>query len=444
MKSLGMPKTVGVKGIAVELLRYYVPVDEFAEGRGLNVDKLRKGLGIEGVSVPAENQTTVTLAAECVRKLKEELDVLDEGKVKSITFVTEEARWGQNRAWELIGRTRRDGIDLRKAASTTTMATCSPFPIELTKAFGRCELAKRRGKEHDALIIASDISRYPRGVGEETGGGGATAWLLGIGDEDELIATLDKPNVGYTNFVPDWFRDNQGLPIFDGQLSLLSYNLAIHRAVERFKEEHDIPSLLNFVGNGVLALHRSGTHYTPKCAFALLYGIERTEDSELASILDSSEREVENFCDEILEAFERDDEDKIEAWQRIVSKNQRRIADLWNELRTHLKRVRKDPGFQREYDSKLRPSLEGLEREGNPYSASTPICAANAMCNKDLRNERIVMVSYGSGASANAMSIMVGKDYRDKITDVREEVRKKQAISFDEYLRIRKERWGLD
>ncbi|MFP4006026.1 MAG: hydroxymethylglutaryl-CoA synthase [Candidatus Hadarchaeia archaeon] len=92
-------------------------------------------------------------------------------------------------------------------------------------------------------------------------------------------------------------------------------------------------------------------------------------------------------------------------------------------------------GFSRE---KIEPGLV-TPQIGNTYSGATPI-GLSSILDQAEPGDRILMVSYGSGAGSDAFSLIVGegvKKNEDSVPKVREYIQDKKDISYEEYAKIR-------
>jgi hydroxymethylglutaryl-CoA synthase len=64
-----MSNSVGIDALGFALPRLVLPMQAFAEGRGMEYEKLRFGLGLEAMAVPDTDEDCVTLAAQAAWNL---------------------------------------------------------------------------------------------------------------------------------------------------------------------------------------------------------------------------------------------------------------------------------------------------------------------------------------------------------------------------------------
>jgi len=62
---------VGIDDIAAYIPRHYLPIETLAVERGIEPDKLTKGLGLTAMALPDVYEDTATMAANAARQLIE-------------------------------------------------------------------------------------------------------------------------------------------------------------------------------------------------------------------------------------------------------------------------------------------------------------------------------------------------------------------------------------
>ena len=62
---------VGIDDVAVHIPRLFLDMADFASLRGLNAEKLRRGLGLEAMALPDVHEDPATMGANAVAELIE-------------------------------------------------------------------------------------------------------------------------------------------------------------------------------------------------------------------------------------------------------------------------------------------------------------------------------------------------------------------------------------
>ena len=216
---------VGIEAIAFHGPEHYVELTDLAKARGVDPDKYTKGLGQIRMAVATPMEDTVTLAVNAARKVLNNFDI-DCHDIGTLVVGTES---GVDHS-KPVAVYVHDALGLRANCHTyETKHACfgamaAVFSANDWISCGRADGAK-------ALIIASDIARYPIGdPGEPTQGAGAVAMV--ISDRPHLLQFDPEVRGHYTKQVMDFWRPLYSPTAFvDGHYSIGCYLNALEGAL---------------------------------------------------------------------------------------------------------------------------------------------------------------------------------------------------------------------
>ena len=178
----------GIDDISVYIPRLYVDASDFAEARGLDPQKLVRGLGIAKMAIVDSNQDPACLAANACLKVmqRNKLSPEDIGRL----YVATESSFDESKAMNsyVIGM-------LEQVYGKETFGHCGGIECKFACVSGSYALYDntnwiRAGESEDKyalVVVVSDIAKYDLGSsGEVTQGAGAVAMLLN--DSPRLLA----------------------------------------------------------------------------------------------------------------------------------------------------------------------------------------------------------------------------------------------------------------
>ena len=203
---------IGIDKIGFATSQYVLHLQDLAEARGIDPDKLSKGLLLKDLSIAPITEDIVTLASTAA------LDILDQEDRDAIDMVI------------LASET---GIDQSKAASVFVhgLLDINPFARSFeikeacyggTAALDYAKLHVSARPESKVLVLTSDIAKYGIGTpGEPTQGAGALAMLVSA---NPRILSFNEDNVAQTRDIMDFWRPNYSTtPFVDGVFSTRQY-----------------------------------------------------------------------------------------------------------------------------------------------------------------------------------------------------------------------------
>ena len=219
---------IGIDKISFYAPHYYVHMNNLADARNVEREKLTIGIGQDEMAVAPITQDPVTLAANAA------LNIIDEDDKEKIDFVMFGTETGIDHSksasvyvHQLLGLKRAArSIELKQACYGATAA------IQLAK--GHIAL----NPESKVLILASDIARYGLNTpGEVTQGAGAVAILLSANPK---ILVLDDESTFLTNDIMDFWRPTYSDVAFvDGKFSNEQYIAFFQNVWEQYKNKTD-------------------------------------------------------------------------------------------------------------------------------------------------------------------------------------------------------------
>jgi len=204
--------TIGIDKIGFATSQYVLKLQDLAEARGIDPEKLSKGLLLKELSIAPLTEDIVTLAASASDSI---LTEQERAEIDMVIVATE------------------SGIDQSKAAAVFVhgLLGIQPFARSFeikeacygaTAALYYAKLHVENSPESKVLVIASDIAKY--GIetpGEPTQGAGSVAMLI---TQNPRIMTFNNDNVAQTRDIMDFWRPNYSTtPYVNGVYSTQQY-----------------------------------------------------------------------------------------------------------------------------------------------------------------------------------------------------------------------------
>ncbi len=204
--------TIGIDKIGFATSQYVLKLQDLAEARGIDPEKLSKGLLLKELSIAPLTEDIVTLAASASDSI---LTEQERAEIDMVIVATE------------------SGIDQSKAAAVFVhgLLGIQPFArsFEIKEACYGATAALHYAKLHvenspksKVLVIASDIAKY--GIetpGEPTQGAGSVAMLI---TQNPRIMAFNNDNVAQTRDIMDFWRPNYSTtPYVNGVYSTQQY-----------------------------------------------------------------------------------------------------------------------------------------------------------------------------------------------------------------------------
>ena len=422
----------GIDDIAIYVPRLFVDARDFAKARGMDPDKLQRGLGVSKMAMVDTNQDPACMAANACLRIMErnKLSPSDIGRL----YVATESSLDESKAMNsyVIGM-------LEQVYGDDSFEHCGGIECKFACVSGSYALydnsnwiraGEAEGK--NAIVVVSDIAKYDIGSsGEYTQGAGAVAMLL---NDEPRIMTFD-PKVTSTSIKNeyDFYRPfGKETPIVNGQYSNLLYMIQVKKALMTYKEKALATGLIKLKENETILdyidfinMHLPYSNMGKKALAYLLRHEWRT--------MPYWKKIIEKMGME--EPIQKDPRGTIES---ILSDEEFMAKD-----HEFTKRFTQTEEFQEAYDSKLASSLIASRIVGNLYTASLYMGFRSCLefefqKGTDLEGKRFGFGSYGSGSSAMVFSGVIMPSYKEivKNMNLESEIGNRVKMSLEEYEEI--------
>jgi len=419
----------GIDDIAIYIPRLYLDAGDFAKARGLDPEKLERGLGIGQMAIVDTNQDPACLAANaCLRVMQK--NKLTPDKIGRL-YVATESSFDESKAMNsyVIGM-------LEQVYGADTFGHCGGIECKFACVSGSYALYDntnwiRAGEAEDkyALVVVSDIAKYDLGSsGEVTQGAGAIAMLLN--DNPRLLSFDPKVTATSIKNEYDFYRPfGKETPIVHGQYSNLLYLIQVKNALIDYKRKVKKTGLIKLKDGETILDHVDYLNmHLPysnmgKKALAYLVRHEWRDLPRWKKIIEEIGME---------EPIPKDPRGTIESVleDSEFMANDHQFTKLFTSTEMYAEL----------YESKLASSLIASKMIGNLYTASLYLGFRSSLefeyqKGVDLEGKRVGFCSYGSGASAMIFSGVIQPEYDQVVKDMNleAELGPRTKLSLDEY-----------
>ena len=426
----------GIDDISIYIPRLYLDAGDFAKARGLDPEKLERGLGIGQMAIVDTNQDPACLAANACLKVMQK-NKLTPDQIGRL-YVATESSFDESKAMNsyVIGM-------LEQVYGEDTFGHCGGIECKFACVSGSYALYDntnwiRAGESENkyALVVVSDIAKYDLGSsGEVTQGAGAIAMLLN--DKPRLLSF--DPRVTSTSIKNeyDFYRPfGKETPIVHGQYSNLLYLIQVKNALIDYKRKVKKTGLIKLNDGETILDHVDYLNmhlpYSNMGKKALAY-LVRHEWRDLPR--------WKKIIEEIgmKEPIPKDPRGTIES----VLED----AEFMGKDHQFTKLFTNTEKYVELYESKLASSLVASKMIGNLYTASLYLGFRSSLefeyqKGVDLNGKRVGFCSYGSGASAMIFSGVIQPEYGQivKRMNLEEEIGPRTKLSLDEYEELHENR----
>ena len=419
----------GIDDIAIYIPRLYLDASDFAKARGLDPEKLERGLGIGQMAIVDTNQDPACLAANaCLRVMQK--NKLTPDKIGRLYVATESA-FDESKAMNsyVIGM-------LEQVYGKDTFGHCGGIECKFACVSGSYALYDntnwiRAGEAEGkyALVVVSDIAKYDLGSsGEVTQGAGAIAMLLN--DNPRLLSFDPKVTSTSIKNEYDFYRPfGKETPIVHGQYSNLLYLIQVKNALIDYKRKVKETGLIKLKDGETILDHVDYLNmHLPysnmgKKALAYLVRHEWRDLPRWKKIIEEIGME---------EPIPKDPRGTIESTLEDAEfmANDHQFTKLFTSTEMYAEL----------YESKLASSLIASKMIGNLYTASLYLGFRSSLefeyqKGVDMNGKRVGFCSYGSGASAMIFSGVIQPEYDQVVKDMNleAELGPRTKLSLDEY-----------
>ena len=419
----------GIDDISIYIPRLYLDAGDFAKARGLDPEKLERGLGIGQMAIVDTNQDPACLAANACLKVMQK-NKLTPDKIGRL-YVATESSFDESKAMNsyVIGM-------LEQVYGKDTFGHCGGIECKFACVSGSYALYDntnwiRAGEAEDkyALVVVSDIAKYDLGSsGEVTQGAGAIAMLLN--DNPRLLSFDPKVTATSIKNEYDFYRPfGKETPIVHGQYSNLLYLIQVKNALIDYKRKVEKTGLIKLKDGETILDHVDYLNmHLPysnmgKKALAYLVRHEWRDLPRWKKIIEEIGME---------EPIPKDPRGTIES---VLEDSEFMASDhQFTKLFTSTEM------YAELYESKLASSLIASKMIGNLYTASLYLGFRSSLEFEyqkgiDLKGKRVGFCSYGSGASAMIFSGVIQPEYDQVVKDMNleAELGPRTKLSLDEY-----------
>ena len=390
-----MDRRIGIDSIGVYVPRLYVDLTgQWATVRaplltGGDVEKLIgkvvDGVGVRRMAVVDAHEDCATLAAMAAKRAIDAAGI-DPRDIDYLAVGTETTvDQSKSIAAYVLGMLERHyDVRLPDVGAPQFQFACIGATYALEAAVSR--MRARDNSKPYSLVVASDVSSYPLGsAGEYTQGAGAVALLL---SENPRVVVLEQGlGATVTRDERDFFRPNdRRSAVVDGKYSIDVYLDCIEAAFDgyarRFKDK---------VGGSIDELSDAVDFFCFHVPFPRM--------AEYASA-------------RVLGRIWRDDP-QVRALEVATEKGG---LSAEPRARKELERaLLRTPFFRAAFERKVAPSLSIAREVGNVYSGALYLALVSLLertRGQDVAGKRVLLGSYGSGASAKVFSGIVAPQYR--------------------------------
>jgi len=419
----------GIDDISIYIPRLYLDAGDFAKARGLDPEKLERGLGIGQMAIVDTNQDPACLAANACLKVMQK-NKLTPDQIGRL-YVATESSFDESKAMNsyVIGM-------LEQVYGEDTFGHCGGIECKFACVSGSYALYDntnwiRAGEAEDkyALVVVSDIAKYDLGSsGEVTQGAGAIAMLLN--DKPRLLSFDPKVTATSIKNEYDFYRPfGKETPIVHGQYSNLLYLIQVKNALIDYKRKVKKTELIKLKEGETILDHIDYLNmhlpYSNMGKKALAYLVRHEWRS-----LPRWKKIIEEIGME--EPIPKDPRGTIES----VLED----AEFMTKDHQFTKLFTSTEKYVELYESKLASSLIASKMIGNLYTASLYLGFRSSLEFEyqngiDLNGKRVGFCSYGSGASAMIFSGVIQPEYVQVVKDMNleAEIGPRTKLSLDEY-----------
>ncbi|MFX1298596.1 MAG: hydroxymethylglutaryl-CoA synthase family protein [Promethearchaeota archaeon] len=222
-------RRIGISAMGFYFPRQYISLEELLLSRGEEPKKAIEGLGVQRMAILANNEDSVTMAANAISALD-----FSREKIGKLVFATEcgldSAKDNSTYLFPLLNLPENcEAYDVKAACAASTYALWQVIDWILS--------GRNKGKQ--GLVVCSDKAVYEHKSGAEiTGGGGAVALVM---SEDPSIISFDFEMGDYKSNIRDFWKplsSECAVIAEDGKPSVKSYLDALS------------PSYKDYIDNG--------------------------------------------------------------------------------------------------------------------------------------------------------------------------------------------------
>jgi hydroxymethylglutaryl-CoA synthase len=409
------PAVVGIDGISVYVPRLYVDLSaDWARARApaqgtdsaTLTQKLNKGIGVRKMAIPDAHEDSATMAAMAAKRLidRQSLDLESIGYlvVGTETTVDQSKSIGAY-VLGMLARHYRSSVSHVGCPQIQFACIGATYALEAAAALVKSGLLRGRS----ALVIASDIARYPKGdPGECTQGAGAVAMHVAAAPRLLELDGLHWPSV--TVDERDFFRPNwSSEAVVDGRYSVDLYLDCLDRTLRANLAVHGDEATNRLLNSDHFVFHAPFPRMAEYAAARLFRRLQGLRES-------------------------------LPIFEPCATSGDERARD---------REVVKSTEFQAWFATHCAPALRHVGDVGNTYSGAIYLSFASLVEALAVAGKagRITFFSYGSGASAKLFTGILPCGFREvahiaevstHLDDTVGAAGRRRALSLPEYERL--------
>ena len=441
--------TVGIDDMSVYIPQLYLPIERLAEARGLNYDKLSKGLGLLEMAVTDVREDAATMAANAVLDLIHKND-LEPGQIGRLYMGTESALDGAKPTATYVlgmlqdhfGDTHGPNCFLHCDVVDLTFAC-----IGAVDALQNCLEWAATKEGRIGIVVAGDEAKYEmNSPGEYTQGAGAVAMLVGQSprllaiDPDFGVATrpafdffkpprrVSKREIikEVLDLLPDVSGDDVNLDALEaklgeglevnGVLDCNEHSLTLHKVTPVFDGPYSTQAYQARIREALTDYRRK----TGEKAGGLL-----SDFNQLVFHLPYAYQARRMFSEIYMEELKARQE-----WEGFIERNDLEVpcADNYEDREEYitkcsefLRMVTKTSDYQDFVRIYIAPGEWASSRVGNLYAGSvflSLMATLEELAEKDtdVAGNKIGVFAYGSGSKAKVFAATLQPNWREMAT----------------------------
>ncbi|UCH01568.1 MAG: hydroxymethylglutaryl-CoA synthase family protein [Candidatus Bathyarchaeota archaeon] len=416
-----MKTLVGIDDIASYVPKLYLEAEELAKARGIDPNKIVKGIGIEQLSIPDVYEDAATMAAMATLRLMEKNDL----QPKDIDFIHVATESSPDAAKPIscyvLGmlEQRYGGGSFAHIGAPETKFACVGATYAMIDRLAY--LASGWNQRKYAIVVGTDIAKYDiNSSGEPTQGAAAVALLLG---KNPRLMVYEP---AFTSFGTvddrDFFRPiEHTTAVYDGHYSIGCYLRNMRIAADAYKKKM-------FNSQGLKTLQSSLNDQIDLISFHCPF--PKMVEYAFASFLIHDWRGLPKWNKLLDSTGPEPDRAGMSDIEFYISKK-------YSAFRKNFTKTKE---FLHEYEEKVVNSLSALKLIGNSYTASVWLGVINQFEKQrdDLEGKRFGIGSYGSGSSAIICSFIVQPGYKEVVTNLNlmGALSQRHRISIEHYERL--------
>ncbi|MED5420907.1 MAG: hydroxymethylglutaryl-CoA synthase, partial [Pseudomonadota bacterium] len=439
-------KRIGISGLAAYIPPFRVWLEDWCQWSDNHWPKIREVVG-RSFRLRSPDQSIYTMAATAVMRLIEQYDI-DPARVKFLGLGTESST--DNSAGAIIIKgmvdqalTAQDKPPIARSCEVPEFKhACLGGVYGMKSAIRHLALDGAGGQ---AIVVCADIAEYQRGSsGEPTQGAGAVAMLL---EENPTLAAVDLVNSGSASdyrimdFRKPMLRfcgqdrseshQVQDFPVFNGKYSTTCYIDETLHALNDMYEKRGLDAADYLRSLETVFLHRPYRRM-PETGWAVAYlfalgGGDAADRGELASYCYEAGVEPDALLAE------------MNSKPQIVSlaEQERLNYEVYPLTMAVFRIFRAARRYRREILDKLALGSDTMLDLGNLYTAALPAWIAagleqGADEGRDLANQEILTLGYGSGDAAEVIPFVIAEGWRQATSKIGFGKAMESAIDLDE------------